>query len=65
MKVTKKVDFEAELAVIMGKKTHDCTEQEAMDAVFGYTCANDVSARDLQFGEASGYGGSLWIPFVR
>ncbi|MBW2614657.1 MAG: fumarylacetoacetate hydrolase family protein [Deltaproteobacteria bacterium] len=49
--VTGKVDFEAELAVIIGKKTHDCPEEEAMGAVFGYTCANDVSARDLQFGD--------------
>ncbi len=51
VKVTRKVDFEAELAVVIGKKVHDCPEEEAMDAVFGYTCANDVSARDLQFGD--------------
>jgi 2-keto-4-pentenoate hydratase/2-oxohepta-3-ene-1,7-dioic acid hydratase in catechol pathway len=49
--LTKKVDFEAELAVIIGKKTYKCSETEAMDAIFGYTCANDVSARDLQFGD--------------
>jgi 2-keto-4-pentenoate hydratase/2-oxohepta-3-ene-1,7-dioic acid hydratase in catechol pathway len=49
--VTRKVDFEAELAVIIGKSIYDCPEDEAMDAVFGYTCANDVSARDLQFGD--------------
>jgi len=49
--VTKKVDYEAELAVIIGKTIHNCPENEAMDAVFGYTCANDVSARDLQFGD--------------
>jgi 2-keto-4-pentenoate hydratase/2-oxohepta-3-ene-1,7-dioic acid hydratase in catechol pathway len=49
--VTKKVDFEAELAVIIGKTIRDCTEDVAFDAVFGYTCANDVSARDLQFGD--------------
>jgi len=48
---TEKVDFEAELAVIIGKKVHDCTEEEAFEAVFGYSCANDVSARDLQFGD--------------
>jgi 2-keto-4-pentenoate hydratase/2-oxohepta-3-ene-1,7-dioic acid hydratase in catechol pathway len=45
------VDFEAELAVIMGKRISRCSENEAMDAIFGYTCANDVSARDLQFGD--------------
>lgn len=49
--VTKKVDYEAELAVIIGKTIHYCPEDEALDAVFGYTCANDVSARDLQFGD--------------
>jgi 2-keto-4-pentenoate hydratase/2-oxohepta-3-ene-1,7-dioic acid hydratase in catechol pathway len=49
--VTGKVDFEAELAVIIGRSIHDCPEEEAMEAVFGYTCANDVSARDLQFGD--------------
>jgi len=49
--VTGKVDFEAELAVIIGKSIYGCPESEAMDAVFGYTCANDVSARDLQFGD--------------
>jgi len=49
--LTKKVDFEAELAVVIGKKVHKCSETDAMEAIFGYTCANDVSARDLQFGD--------------
>jgi len=49
--LTKKVDFEAELAVIIGKTTYNCPEQEIMENIFGYTCANDVSARDLQFGD--------------
>jgi 2-keto-4-pentenoate hydratase/2-oxohepta-3-ene-1,7-dioic acid hydratase in catechol pathway len=49
--VTSKVDFEAELAVIISKKATNCTEKEAMETVFGCTCANDVSARDLQFGD--------------
>jgi len=49
--VTVKVDYEAELAVIIGKTIYNCNEEEAMEAVFGYTCANDVSARDLQFGD--------------
>ncbi|MFZ0450558.1 MAG: fumarylacetoacetate hydrolase family protein [Desulfatiglandaceae bacterium] len=48
---SQKVDFEAELAVIIGKKIRNCPEKEALGAVFGYTCANDVSARDLQFGD--------------
>ncbi|MGD2125978.1 MAG: fumarylacetoacetate hydrolase family protein [Desulfobacteraceae bacterium] len=49
--VTRKVDFEAELAVIIGKKVSLCQEEDAMESVFGYTCANDVSARDLQFAD--------------
>ena len=49
--ITQKVDYEAELAVIIGKRVKDCTPQRALDSVFGYTCANDVSARDLQFGD--------------
>lgn len=49
--ITKKVDFEAELAVVIGKRVFDISEDEAMAAVFGYMCSNDVSARDLQFGD--------------
>lgn len=49
--ISKKVDFEAELAVIIGKSLNNCPETEVPEAVFGYTCANDVSARDLQFGD--------------
>ena len=49
--LTKKVDFEAELAVIIGKTIYNCPKDRAMEAIFGYTCANDVSARDLQFGD--------------
>ena len=48
-KVTGKVDFEGELAVVIGNRIQNCPESEALEAVFGYTCANDVSARDLQF----------------
>ena len=49
VKVTGKVDFEGELAVVIGSEIRNCHESEALEAVFGYTCANDVSARDLQF----------------
>ncbi len=50
-KITRKVDFEAELAVVIGKKLCSAPAEEAMEAVFGYTCGNDVSARDLQFSD--------------
>src|SRR5690554_267016 len=42
------IDYEAELAVIIGKQAKYVSRDNAMDYVFGYTCANDVSARDWQ-----------------
>ena len=42
------VDYEAELAVIIGQDTKNVAENKALDYVFGYTCGNDVSARDCQ-----------------
>ncbi|HDM10886.1 MAG: fumarylacetoacetate hydrolase [Deltaproteobacteria bacterium] len=50
-RITKKVDYEAELAVVMENETRNCSPMQALGNVFGYTCANDVSARDLQFGD--------------
>jgi 2-keto-4-pentenoate hydratase/2-oxohepta-3-ene-1,7-dioic acid hydratase in catechol pathway len=44
-----KLDYEAELAVIIGKKAKNITKEEARNSIFGYTCFNDVSARDIQF----------------
>jgi 2-keto-4-pentenoate hydratase/2-oxohepta-3-ene-1,7-dioic acid hydratase in catechol pathway len=45
------VDFEAELGVVIGRRTQKVTPAEARRHVFGYTCVNDVSARDLQLGD--------------
>ena len=42
------LDYEGELAVVIGKKCHMVDEAEALDYVFGYTVANDMTARDLQ-----------------
>jgi 2-keto-4-pentenoate hydratase/2-oxohepta-3-ene-1,7-dioic acid hydratase in catechol pathway len=42
------VDFEAELALIIGRRARRVAESDALDCVLGYTCANDVSARDCQ-----------------
>ena len=42
------VDFEAELAIVIGRAARDVSPGEALDCVRGYTCANDVSARDCQ-----------------
>ena len=44
----KELDYEIELALIIGKKCKNISEQEAMDVVFGYMILNDVSARDIQ-----------------
>jgi len=42
------VDYEAELAIVMGQRTRNVSREEALSGVFGYCCANDLSARDLQ-----------------
>jgi 2-keto-4-pentenoate hydratase/2-oxohepta-3-ene-1,7-dioic acid hydratase in catechol pathway len=44
-----RLDYEAEIAVIIGKTTKKVTEEEAMDSAFGYMIFHDVSARDIQF----------------
>ncbi|HWB37443.1 MAG TPA: fumarylacetoacetate hydrolase family protein [Rugosimonospora sp.] len=46
--LTERVDWEVELAVVVGKRMRRVSRENALDAVFGYTVANDVSARDLQ-----------------
>lgn len=46
--LTQMVDYEAELAVVIGKRARRVSAFDAYDYVFGYTCLNDVSARDLQ-----------------
>jgi 2-keto-4-pentenoate hydratase/2-oxohepta-3-ene-1,7-dioic acid hydratase in catechol pathway len=45
---SQKVDYEAEFAIIIGKKAKNIKLSEASDYIFGYTCLNDVTARDLQ-----------------
>lgn len=42
------VDYECELAIVIGRQAHHVPAERALDYVFGYTCANDVSARDCQ-----------------
>jgi 2-keto-4-pentenoate hydratase/2-oxohepta-3-ene-1,7-dioic acid hydratase in catechol pathway len=46
--ISKRVDYEAELAVIIKKKAKDIKAAEAKKYILGYTCLNDVTARDLQ-----------------
>jgi len=50
------VDYECELAVVIGRTCKNVSRENALDYVLGYTCANDVSARDWQIK----WGGSQW-----
>jgi 2-keto-4-pentenoate hydratase/2-oxohepta-3-ene-1,7-dioic acid hydratase in catechol pathway len=49
---SQQVDYEAELAFVVGKTAYNVPEDEAYAYIAGYMCANDVSARDLQFAES-------------
>ncbi|HYD83886.1 MAG TPA: fumarylacetoacetate hydrolase family protein, partial [Opitutus sp.] len=51
-----RVDYECELAIVIGKRCKNVPRAEALDYVLGYTCANDVSARDWQ----RDLGGGQW-----
>jgi len=69
--VTKEVDYEVELGVVIGKRGRNISEKDALDYVCGYTVVNDVSARDLQFANAKQWdrGKSLdtfcpWGPWI-
>ena len=48
---SEKVDYEAELAVVIGRRVKRASREEAARAILGYTIINDVSARDFQFGD--------------
>lgn len=47
-RVTKEVDYEAELVIVIGKQAKYISKEEALGHVYGYCCVNDLSARDLQ-----------------
>ena len=53
---TEKPDYEAELVIVLGRECRDATPENALSFVLGYTCANDVSARDWQ----RDWSGSQW-----
>jgi 2-keto-4-pentenoate hydratase/2-oxohepta-3-ene-1,7-dioic acid hydratase in catechol pathway len=48
-KFVSQLDYEAELAIVMGKKAKNITARDAKHCIFGYTILNDISARDIQF----------------
>ena len=52
----KEYDYEAELVVVMGREAKNVPAEEALSYVFGYTCGNDLSTRDLQFAR-----GGQWV----
>lgn len=62
---TTKLDYEVELAVVIGRRASRLTEADAVDHVFGYTIVNDVSARDVQFTDSQitlGKGADTFCP---
>jgi len=68
--VSKRVDYEGELAVVIGRLARDIRAEDAYRVILGYTCANDVTLRDLQktddqWARAKGFDGSCplgpWI----
>ena len=50
-KIVQQLDYEGELAVVIGRRCKNIGEDEALSYVFGYIVLNDVSARDIQFGD--------------
>lgn len=53
-KASTRVDYEAELVVVIGRRGRDIAAEDALDHVFGYCCGHDVSARDWQFDKPGG-----------
>lgn len=60
---TNHVEYEAELGIVIGKKTKNIEKEEAKEAIFGYTIANDVTARDLQFSDGQWTRGKSFDTF--
>jgi 2-keto-4-pentenoate hydratase/2-oxohepta-3-ene-1,7-dioic acid hydratase in catechol pathway len=58
------LDFEVELAVVIGKRGRHIPEEEALEHVFGYTILNDISARDLQFSDGQWVKGKCLDTFA-
>jgi 2-keto-4-pentenoate hydratase/2-oxohepta-3-ene-1,7-dioic acid hydratase in catechol pathway len=60
---SKQVDYEVELAVVIGSRASKVDERDALSHVFGYTVCNDVSARDVQFGDPQWMRGKSFDTF--
>jgi len=61
--VSSEVDFEAELAVVIGDRVSRASKDTALEAVHGYLCANDVSGRDVQFSDKQWVRGKSFDTF--
>jgi len=59
----KDVDYEAELGVVIGRRAQNVTVENALDHVEGYVCANEVSARDIQFSDGQWTRGKSFDTF--
>jgi acylpyruvate hydrolase len=62
--ISTQVDFEAEFAVVIGKKGNGIPEEEVFEHIAGYTILNDVSARDLQIGDRQWFRGKSCDTFA-
>jgi len=63
-KFMKELDYEGELAIVIGKKAKNITVAEAQDVIFGYMLFNDVSARDFQFKDGQWTRGKSFDTFA-
>jgi 2-keto-4-pentenoate hydratase/2-oxohepta-3-ene-1,7-dioic acid hydratase in catechol pathway len=63
-KISNRVDYEVELAVVIGKKCREIPESKAYDYVAGYMVFNDVSARDIQFSDGQWFRGKSFDTFA-
>lgn len=61
--LTARADWEVELGVVVGRRLRHVAAHEALDGVFGYTIGNDVSARDVQFGDGQWVRGKSFDTF--
>jgi len=59
-----KLDYEVELAFVVGRRAKDVAPEDALDYVFGYTIVNDVSARDFQFATSQWMAGKICDSFA-
>lgn len=58
------LDYEAELAIVIGKRSKNLTPEQAWDVIVGYTVINDVSARDIQFSESQWFRAKSFDTFA-